>query len=168
MIIHVINVEKSTKPAKTGKGTYDQLEVAYKDENGKVNSKALFSFANKEVFTTLEKAGKGDTFDVVSEKNDKGFWNWTAVKAVSGVSAPAEKDASSGAKGNTYVDPRETREERELRQKHIIRQSCLAQAVAYAGSEKDTDDLLQLAEQFEAWVTREDPVTIANLEDDVI
>ena len=88
--VEIVNV---TPPqfVKTAKGGYNVLEVAYKSD-GKVTGKKLMDFASKAAFDLLLNAKQGEVFDVESEKNDKGYFDWI----------PALKDYEivAGAAGN--------------------------------------------------------------------
>src|SRR3990167_11240202 len=119
--VEIVNV---TPPVfiKTVKGGYNVLEVAFK-QDGRVGGKKFMDFAAPGVYNLLETAKAGDIFDVVSEKNAKGYIDWVSVNpgtaAEAGQEAPESssnvvtKASSAPARpgrvvGNTY----ETAEER--------------------------------------------------------
>ena len=122
------------------------------------------SFSNPEVFKTAQTWEKGDTVNIAMEKDDAGYWNWTKVLA-DGEVAPAPTNASAG--GASTSAPRastakptnrvtgsnyETKEERALRQRMIVRQSSLSNAVATLathGSPLTPDQVMALAAKYE-------------------
>src|SRR3990167_9810897 len=88
--VEIVNV---TPPVfiKTVKGGYNVLEVAFK-QDGRVGGKKFMDFAAPGVYNLLETAKAGDIFDVVSEKNTKGYIDWVSVNpgtAAEGQEAPA-------------------------------------------------------------------------------
>lgn len=156
MQITVVAVQNQTVP--TAKGSYQALEVTYKDGFGKIASKKIMSFVkeSKAAFDTLVNAQNGEAFTIqqVKDAADK-YWVWT--NATRGA-APEQAKTGTGpspstvpAKGNW-----ETPEERAKKQIYIIRQSSLATAVAAlsVGSKvapKDVE-ILALAKKFEDYV----------------
>jgi hypothetical protein len=89
--IEVVNVSKTEKARTDGKGSYDVLEVVYKNEGtGKVDGKKLMGFAtDKEVFNKLLAATNGDRFAIDMAKNDKGYWDWKSIATQTDVPRPA-------------------------------------------------------------------------------
>lgn len=167
--IQVISVDVEDK------GKYKAAEVAYKDlAKGSVGSKKLMSFTNKDVFTTVTKAKKGDVFNVELVKNDKGFWDWSAVTAQDGSAPAATTPASSGnaSPKSTY----ETAEERAKKQVYIVRQSSIFSAIDTLKTDKKTptkEEVVELAKYYERYVfgLEEPAVPLAELptfEDDDI
>ena len=78
--IQVLSTSVETKP--TTKGSYQQLEVAYKNLTfqGKVEAKKLMSFgAGAESFKVLSTAKGSDVFEIETVKNDKGYIDWIKV-----------------------------------------------------------------------------------------
>lgn len=147
--IEVIDAEYADVPKKTGKGTYGQLTVTFKNEEGKVEAKKLFDFAaSEELFMKLKVSKKGDTFAIVREKNDKGYWDW---KDISTQTAPVGK---SVAGSSTYTKPTyETPDERAQRQVYIIKQSSLGHALTYlAGKDVSTAEVMKIAQEFTDFV----------------
>jgi len=148
----------------TAKGSYQVIELAYKNKSfqDKLEGKKVMSFTNKDVFTALSKASFGDVFNVSRVKNDKGFWDWTAVSTGSlpdsDASTPASTSVStsSSVKTGTVVPKSnyETAEERAARQVLIVRQSSVSSAVelAVANKVKDPSEVINIARQFEAYV----------------
>lgn len=144
--IEVIRVDVESK------GKYQVATVAYKGPDGKVDAKKLVSFANKAVYDLLKEAQSGDLFEVTSEKDTNGYWQWTSATAVGkntgGSSAPAGKVAQ--ARSNF-----ETPEERAARQVYIVRQSSVSNAIAFHTAVKDKvtiDDVLKTAKAIEQYV----------------
>ena len=165
MLINIIDVAQPQTSTNRNGRQYQSLEVTYKDDQGRVSSKKLMSFSNPEVFRTAQTWEKGDEVNIAMEKDDAGYWNWTAVLAAGEVApAPTNQSvatASTGDKkpagkptrvtGSNY----ETKEERALRQLMIVRQSSLSNAVATLathGSPLSSDQVISLAKQYERFV----------------
>jgi len=97
----------------------------------------------------------GDVFDIAQVKNEKGYWDWTAATPATAIKeVPADvggaKTASSAGK-STY----ETSEERAARQRLIVRQSSLSNAVdilTVGAKTLSVEQVLDLAEQLTDWV----------------
>lgn len=145
--IEVIDVEYSTPPTKSGKGTYDLLTVTFKNEEGKVEAKKVLGFATpKDSFMKLRQAVKGDTFAIVREKNDQGYWDW---KEVDTQTMPVNKPAAAPA----YQKPTyETPDERAQRQVYIIKQSSIGHAVELLGQGAEPEEVIKVAEKFVNYV----------------
>ena len=157
MKIEIINVQSTTKP--TAKGSYQQLDVAYKnlDFQGKVEGRKIMSFTNKEVFATLSKATNGQVYEITRVKEGE-YWQWSAAmlqgedgggtnmtQSVSNASKPSASPKS------TY----ETPEERASRQRMIVRQSSISNAIETLKVEKkavDTKDVIKVAQVYFDWV----------------
>lgn len=154
MQIQIIATSVETKP--TAKGSYQQLEVTYKNltYQGKVESKKLMSFgANADAFKALANVQAGQLYNVTVVKNDKGYNDWVAVAASTGESsaAPAASKAATSAGRSTY----ETPEERAQRQVYIIRQSSISSAIAtlaVGAKSLKPEDVLAVAKQYENYV----------------
>ena len=181
MQITIVNVANQTVP--TTKGSYQALEVTFKDNAGKVQAKKIMSFVkeSKKAFDTLATASNGDVFDIkmVKDAQDK-YWVWTdatrgsanAASATQGQAASAAPATNTVSKGNW-----ETAEERAKKQVYIIRQSSLSTAVAAlttgAKAPPKQDDILALAKQFEDYVfdglkeEKSFAASTAELEDDL-
>lgn len=151
MQIQILSVSNNTVPTK--KGSYNQLEVAYKnlDRDGKVEGKKVMSFGDsKNAFDVLKDAKTNETYDVKNVKIGD-FWNWVeAVKTEGGASV-----AGSSTQGATTA-PRsnyETAEERKQRQDYIIRQSSLSTAVALLKTEKSVPTKEEVAATAEFFVS---------------
>lgn len=145
--IQVVNVTKSEVTRKDGKGTYDVLEVIYKNEkDGKVDGKKLMGFAApKEVFNKLLTSGNGDRFAITMEKNDKGYWDWKEIATQTDTprAAPSVTNTTNTVRSNY-----ETADERAQRQVYIIRQSSVASAINfYAGKDASLTEVLATAKE---------------------
>lgn len=152
MQITVLSVTIETKPTKTGK-TYQLADVAFKDDQGKVSGKKVMSFgATERAFKALANDAQGKTFEVESVKNAAGYWDWTNLTPSSGASqAPQTAPGASVGRattGSTYA----TAEERAKVQIYIVKQSCLAQAVATlsvgAKAAPATQEVLKKAQEY--------------------
>ena len=157
MQIHVIDVgQPTTHTAKTGR-SYQSIEVTYKNAQGQAQSKKLMSFANPDVFKATQDWNKGDVIDVATQKDAKGYWQWTGIGAAAVASAeasspvPATKTATR-VTGSNY----ETKEERAARQVMIVRQSSISSAInalsVGADSAPTASKVIKLAKEFESYV----------------
>lgn len=156
MQITIINVANQTVP--TQKGSYQALEVTYKDTGGKVGSKKIMSFVaqSKPAFEALSQATNGEVFTLTQVKDDKGYWVWTGATK-GGVEAPTQGQSAAAPAASTVSKGNwETAEERAKRQIYIIRQSSISSAIsALAVGSKSAakpDEILQLAKRFEEYV----------------
>ena len=162
MRIEIINVQAATKPTKTGK-TYVQLDVAYKNltREGKIEGKKIMPFQNPDVHANLQKATMGQVFEVTTVKEGE-YWQWSNVQEVAKGSnmEPQTSAASSGYASKGTPSPKstyETPEERALRQRMIVRQSSLSNAIdtlsVNPGKDKlATEQVLALAKIYFDWV----------------
>jgi hypothetical protein len=159
MQITVIDVGTPNTHAGAGGRSYQSMEVTYKGVDGKVASKKLMSFSNPSIFNTAKTWSKGQEVNVITQKDDKGYWQWTGLD-VTGESSVAESKptAAGGAGTNTRTvgSNYETKEERAQRQVYIVRQSSISAAVAAltagAKAPPSQEDILNLARTFEAHV----------------
>jgi hypothetical protein len=181
MRIEIINVQAATKPTKTGK-TYVQLDVAYKNltREGKIEGKKIMPFQNPDVHANLQKATMGQVFEVTTVKEGE-YWQWSNVQEVAkgGNMEPQTSAASSGYASKGTPSPKstyETPEERAARQRLIVRQSCLSNAVETLKVDKkgvDPTEALKLAERYVGWVFGEEAkvdvpdVGFDSMEDDI-
>lgn len=153
MLIEIVDVVREEIPSKNGKGTYGQLTVSYRS-NGKIAEKKLISFSNPAVFKAIEKLTKGASVDVTTVKNDKGYWDWTAVNegGVAVATQPNTASTNTRVTGSNY----ETKEERAIRQRYIIRQSSISSAVdslaVGAKSPLNPADVIAVAKKYEEYV----------------
>lgn len=148
--IQVIDVQEDKGTTRNGK-PYNLLNVTYKNQEGKVDSKKVMEW-DRDVFPRLQNAQKGDVFSIAREKNEKGYWDWKEASRQDG--AMEIKPASTQPATRPQY---ESAEERAQRQIWIVRQSTLAQAVAYCqGSEFNTvETVLEIAKQFEEHIFRD-------------
>lgn len=160
MLVKVVSVSREDVPNKNGKGTYGKLTVAYRDEKGKLSEKTILSFTNPAVFKAFERAEAGTEINVKSEKVGD-YWNWTAILAdgeVSQSSAPTSNTTASATRvtGSNY----ETKEERALKQRYIVKQSSLSAAVSIltvgAKTPPEVDAVIALADKFVEYVFNDD------------
>lgn len=141
-IERILGVDKFKNPTTT-------LDVTY--ESGGVEGKQrIVPFANPSVFKTLNGASINESFDVAVSKNAKGYDVWSAIGSVGSI-----KDVKVVNKvvGNNY----ETADERALKQRYIVRQSSIANAVSYYNCSLDkpylqVEEIINIAKQFEEYV----------------
>lgn len=156
MLIDIVEVTKDEKTNAQGR-TYSQLTVLYK-YNGQISEKKLMSFSNPAVFKAIEGLSKGDQIDVTSVKNEKtGYRDWTAVNQ--GGSQPATASSTPAAATRVTGSNYETKEERQVKQRYIVRQSSLTNAINSlsigAKSALSASDVISLAKQYEEFVFSE-------------
>ena len=160
MLVKVVSVSREDVPNKNGKGTYGKLTVAYRDDKGKLSEKTILSFTNPAVFKTFERAEAGTEINVKSEKVGD-YWNWTAILTdgeVSQSSAPTSNTTASATRvtGSNY----ETKEERALKQRYIVKQSSLSAAVSIltvgAKTPPEVEAVIALADKFVEYVFNDD------------
>lgn len=147
MRIKVNNVSQEQKDKK-----FSFVEVAY-ESDGKAQNKKIFSF-NTGVYEDVKKAQTGDVFDVKLEKDRNGYWVWKEMHKADPTATGGNMSTPASTRTSTY----ETPEERARRQILIVRQSSIAQAVAYfngAVVPPELERVLDVAAQFETWVNRE-------------
>lgn len=172
MIITIINV--GAPQAVPGK-KYSTIEVAYKDEQGRVQGRKLMSFSAPTVFNTVKNLVSGDKADVTLTKEGE-YWNWTNIRKleegeaapVATSAAPSKTESFAQSSTNRY----ETAEERAARQRLIVRQSSLSNAIdvlSVGAKAVKKEDVLTLAEEFTAWVFEKhyDDGTVDGLADDI-
>lgn len=174
MQIQIIDVgTPNTHAAKNGRN-YQSLEITYKGSDGKVSAKKLMSFSNPSVWKAASSWTKGDTVEVITEKDDAGYWQWTGIGSAGAASqssaAPAASAGATRVTGSNY----ETKEERAARQVLIVRQSSLSVAVqallAGAKAPPNANDIINLAKDLEAYVFAEEvkeTPELNDLEDDI-
>lgn len=138
------------KVGKTGK-TYAQVEVFYKDDQGRAKSKKIMNFA-RDVFPIVARASPGEVYDVKLEKKGD-FWEWIAIQKVEG-GAAAPQGASQAAPTRTYSGKSSDTDDR------IARSVALKAAVDYlatcapAKAEKTPQAVLSVAMQFEVYLAK--------------
>lgn len=129
-----------------GRSKYQKATVTYTTAGGETRTQSIMSFANPEVFKTIQTFKTGDVVDVTLTKNDAGYVNW--AKVVLAGAAKAAAPAGGKVVGSNY----ETPDERKLRQMYIIKQSSIANAIDYFKArnqtEFDINMLLGVAQDF--------------------
>ena len=182
MQVNVVDVSSlNTHAAKNGR-QYQSIEIMYKNDAGQAQNKKLMSFANPAVFKAAQSWAKGDVIHVSTEKDQNGYWQWTAVgdantttdKRDDGTAQGTTQAASSTSSAPTRVSGSnyETKDERAARQVMIVRQSSLSNAVAtlaIEGSKATANDVISLAKLYEGFVLgqQEEANDIADLESDI-
>ena len=152
--ITIVNVDVQTPAGKK----YQMAEVIYK-QDGETKTKKIMSFANPAVFATVKDAKQGEVYTISQTKDDRGYWQWSTIQAGAAASAQAASSPASSPRPSTPSTGRdfETKEERAERQKLIVRQSSLSNAINMltpgAKSALDTKVVLALADELVAWVT---------------
>lgn len=155
MLVKIVHIDFESKSASNGKA-YEVAEVIY-EANGKKNNKKIMSFSNPGVFKALKSAGKGASFEVEMVKDNAGYWQWTSMSPIGGGSDDAPVTSrvtgpSTQATNRSY----ETKEERDARQRLIVRQSSLSAAVSIltpgAKAPIDPDAVKNLASDLTDWV----------------
>ena len=156
MMIKIISVEEP-QFTKTARGGYNSIEVVYinKSFQDKVEKRKIMDFTNKEVYKIIASAKKDDIFSISRKKDEKGFWQWVDI-STDIQTQPAKQEAPSKATPapkSTY----ETPEERANRQRMIVRQSSLSNAIDTLSVNPGKDklqiaDVLQVAGTYFDWV----------------
>lgn len=164
-----IDVEFDVAVPKKDGGSYEGTTITYKDQQGKIQSKAwakksLDHPSNAHLKSQLQVLTKGSDFVAEAVKNDAGFWNWVDIKLGA---APANTAPSAPAKSNsTYATPEERAERFALdkakfefekeKQGLIIKQSSLSNAIAHLGVACEPPvtaaRVIEIAKIFEAYV----------------
>ena len=159
MLVKIVSVLREDVPNKNGKGTYGKLTVAYRNDQGKLAEKPLLSFTNPAVFKAFEKAEAGDEINVKSEKVGD-YWNWTAILAEGETASVSTQAPTSNAATRVTGSNYETKEERALKQRYIVKQSSLSAAVALlnvgAKTPPNSKDVIALADEFVEYVFSDD------------
>lgn len=125
-----MNIEISSVSGTGGKTGYSKAKVNFLREDGRQGSKTMMSFANPRVFDVMKNAQQGETFEII-EKQEGEFTNWASAMKID---ASAPKQSATGpapaqTKATPVVSQYETRDERNARQRLIVRQSSLSNAV---------------------------------------
>lgn len=163
----VLNVQKDIDIKGQNK-TYKGYRLVLQTPEGEIRpiEKTMQSLKfNPSVDTALDEIKAGDDITVSMAKNDKGFWDVKAIQKgefSEQLATPPQAPVASGRQSNTgYAAPArtgntyETPEERKLKQRLIVRQAALNQALEYMkDSEGDLTQVRETAEVFEEWVYR--------------
>jgi len=146
--IKVINVEVQKVPGKN----YSKCNVAYKEDNGKVNAKNLMSFVAPDVYNFFaESQFDAESWYTVEMEKEGDYWTWKAVHRQD----EAPKTEMTAAKPAPTKPTYETPDERALRQRMIVAQSSLSSAVELCkdhGKQPETASVLEVADEFYNWV----------------
>ncbi len=142
MIINVIKFDADvSKQSKAGK-PYSCAVVMYKNDRGEIKEKNIMSFDGmyQEFCQTLK---EGETYNISTIKNDKGYLDWVAVGDSASNAGPSVTGPISDGKGGLTVGRYENKDEA------IRRAVCLKAAVeivsATLGKTSDPADAAQLA-----------------------
>lgn len=165
MQISVIDVGQATTLTSSNGRSYQQIEVTYKDDSGKVATKKLMSFGNPTVFKTAQTWNKGDAVQIQAVKNDKGYWDWIGFGEGGDTPVQQPQTQSYSNKPATKVTGSnyETKEERAARQVMIVRQSSISSAVSALTANNNVpkvDQILIMAKAFEDFVMGNDSLII--------
>lgn len=170
MQITVIDVGQPNTHAGAGGRSYQSLEVTYKGSDGKVSSKKLMSFAKGGIYETAKSWEKGTVVDIITVKDDKGYWQWEGINAGGAQQVAQQQSPAQPTRvaGSNY----ETKEERAARQVMIVRQSSLSTAVAAltigAKASPKSSEIIALAKDLESYVLGLDKaVDFDEIEDDI-
>lgn len=159
MQIEILNVGTATFTP-TPKGGYSTIEVAYK-QDGKVKGKKLVSFNAS--YDTVKNAQPGEIYTITESKNAKGYLEWT--NATKG----SHEEVGAGA-GQTLEKSKPAygfRENDEKRQRLIVRQSCLSNAIATLNIKgvPNPDEVLALAERYVSFIF--DEKNLSDIDSDI-
>lgn len=176
MLINIIDVGQPNTRASANGRSFQEMEITYKDESGKIGSKTLRSFSNPGVFNTAKSWQKGDQINVISQKDEKGYWQWTGI-SLGNEGAQQVKPQASAQPTRVAGSNYETKEERAARQVMIVRQSSLSNAVAALAvggkASLDAQAVIDYAKKLEAYVLNQgfdkpvDPLDFDSIEDDI-
>jgi len=151
MQIQMIGVTAHKIPGKK----YEKLEVAYKNDKGEIKGRNVMSFGIKNGLDLLKTATPGTMLDVDLVKEGE-YWNWVGVKKAGDAPAANSSGGSSSGGGNKYPSRDfETKEERAAKQRLIIRQNCVGNAIAMMKTDKvglDIKDVLAMAAKLEQFI----------------
>lgn len=167
MLINVVHVDVSD--AGTGRNKYQIAEVTYEAFGNKKVFK-VFSFVNPQVFKVLASAKSGEQYNVTVGKNEKGYDAWNAIEAATAKTETTS--AASAASPARFAGDRESKDEREAKQRYIIRQSSLSNAIQVlttgAKAPPKVDEVFDLAESFVKFVYEvADPIDLFNQPNDL-
>jgi hypothetical protein len=151
MEIKIVSIERVHGEDKFKKPCITHMIVNYQS-SGVNATQRVVPFANPSVYKALDNAEVGESFDVAVTKNAKGYDVWSTIGAV-GTIKPTTASGATKVIGSNY----ETAEERAVKQRYIVRQSSLANAIAYYNSSLDkphldVEQILDIARQFEEFV----------------
>lgn len=152
----IVSIDLNATITKAQGGTYKGAEIVFKDVNGKVQTKNIHENGLKyapAVKNGLESLEPGDNFTVEMEKKDD-FWTWISIKK--GIEQEEKQKSTSQQSTTSKSTSWETAEERAARQKLIVRQSSLTNALAFlvlkGKTQATEEDVLETATTFYNWV----------------
>jgi hypothetical protein len=170
--IRIESTSKEQALTSTGK-PYDKLLVVYTDNTGRPGKKTVLPFGtSKPVYDRLSTANQGDAFTVTVQKNGQ-YTEWTELARND--SFEVVKPAATFTKPGVTVGTRdfETAVERAARQKLIVRQSSLTNAIAImtpgAKAALNVDEVINLAEHLAGWVfeNKQGVAALQEMSDDI-
>ena len=143
MEIKLVSIERVHGEDNFKKPCITHMLVKYQS-SGVNGTQRVVPYANPSVYKTLDDAEMGESFEVAVTKNTKGYDVWSAIGPVGSFkqAAPTTKVI-----GSNY----ETAEERAIKQRYIVRQSSLANAIALS-PKATVGDIIAIAKQFEEYV----------------
>ena len=153
-------------PKKDGGGSYKAFILKYATDRGEVREKVkpmqgLKFGAGPEILATLRGLSAGDTFSMSEEKKGQYLEITSLVKGEPSVEMAAQAHAAGPTTGRVLGNNYETAEERKIKQRLIVRQAALNQALEYTSQTGDIgggggkiDTVQGYAAEFEAWVYR--------------
>lgn len=149
MLIEILGFETTEKQGKKKGTKYNVMTVNYK-RDGKTNSMMLMDFKAKEVYDFIEGITEFPMLaEVQSVKNDRGYWDWEAIKPAGDMKITDGLKKATGKKDSNVWEEKDRR---------IIRQSSLDRAVTFVLAtvkSPTVGDCLAVAEEFAAWVVSE-------------
>lgn len=163
-------VKVSSEWQEKGKNKWQKLNVVFKNpnKNGEIDGRNLLSFNHAAAFNALKDAKKGEIWALEETTNAKGYQEITNAQLVT--KAEVTNTVSELPKTSSPVRSNfESPEERALRQKLIVRQSSLSNAIEFLGPKSKIDDVFKAAEAFNDWVWQKpDPIqAIKDMVDDI-
>ena len=165
MIIEIVKVGPEY-PEKN----WQSFDLVY-SKDGKIETKTMRSFGEKDVYSTLKSSNKGDVFDIETKKDGK-YWNWVGITKSDSAAQAGPKSSSSNTGTRVTGSNYETPQEREWNRVKIGRQAVLNTAVNMLKTDKvqlEVEQVIAVAAQLETWVNRaKTPIQeIMDMEDDV-
>ncbi len=176
--ITVVQTALKNGTTKTGK-PYKFYEVAFRNNTfeGKLDEVKINQYSK--VFKDVAEMQSGETYDVVKEKDESGYYQWLVVKR----QAPGTVNAALGtmvakpgmeAKAAGFTSPKstyETPEERAKKQVYIVKQSSISNAIELlsvgAKVPPSAESVLELAQKFTDFVFTEKKTDLFDLPNDI-
>ena len=173
MQIQVISCSKPEWKEKPPKSKWQEVNLTFAAA-GKTQVKKFLSF--NPIFNKVKEMEEGEQYEVSMQKNDAGYWDWTAVEKLSSANGPVESSAPftpDAPKQMSRPSTYETAEERAKKQVYIIRQSSLANAIsllaANGGKKNTVEEVVATAQQFADFVfgIEVESKSVFDMEDDL-